>query len=61
MESSILFEVPKEKNPRNDEITSKENSNEPSTLINRIKGNDYTKDDKKYDDTEKSPISNQCQ
>ena len=48
LESSILFEVPKEKNPYNDEITSKENSNELSTLIERILGNNNAKDDEKY-------------
>ena len=48
LESSILFEVPKKKNPRNDEITSKENSNEPSTLMERISGNNNAKDDEKY-------------
>ena len=55
LESSILFEVPKEKNPHNDESASKENSNDPSTLINRITGNNNAKDDKRYDDTERNP------
>ena len=54
LESSILFEASKEKNPHNNEIASKENSNELLALIDRITGNNYVKADKKYDDTERN-------
>ena len=51
IERSILFEVPKVKNLRNDEMASKENSNELSRFIVRITENNNTKDDKKNNDT----------
>ena len=55
LESRILFEVRKEKNPRDDETASNDNSNEPSTLIDKITGNNNAKDDKNDDDTERNP------
>ena len=46
LEISIIFEVPKEKNPRDDEKSANDNSLGTSTPTNDITNNDLAQEDK---------------